>query len=72
MDGREALIRDDPEDFAEACASLLVASERRNSLVDAAHERFLERYESTAVERVIGEVASAAASSVRSRGRSGA
>jgi hypothetical protein len=43
-DGRELLLADTPEAFAEACARLLTDQECRARLADAAHTLFAERY----------------------------
>jgi glycosyltransferase involved in cell wall biosynthesis len=59
--GRHALIVDDMEGFAMACVALLTQPDLRGKLVDAAHERFLERHQwssaQAAVESLAGETA---------------
>jgi glycosyltransferase involved in cell wall biosynthesis len=46
-DGVHLLLADDPETFAAACERLLTEPDLRKRLVDAAEERYLERYESS-------------------------
>lgn len=43
-DGREILIRESPESFADACVRLLTDERLRQSIVDAAHAVFVEKY----------------------------
>jgi glycosyltransferase involved in cell wall biosynthesis len=43
-DGREILIRESPESFADACVRLLTDERLRRSIADAAHALFVEKY----------------------------
>jgi glycosyltransferase involved in cell wall biosynthesis len=43
--GQHLLVADDPSAFADACHAVLTDDARRARLVDAAHARFLERYQ---------------------------
>ena len=52
-DGVHLLLADDPDTFAAACERLLTDPDLRKRLVDAAEERYLERYEcSVARDRI--------------------
>ena len=43
--GRELLVADDPQGFAEACVRLLQDTELRASLAESAHQVFLDRHQ---------------------------
>ncbi len=47
--GRQLLLADDPEAFAEACSTVLAGGEAIAGVVDRAHETFASRYEEVAV-----------------------
>ena len=47
-EGVHLLLADDPDTFARACERLLTEPDLRKRLVDAAQERYLERYECSA------------------------
>jgi glycosyltransferase involved in cell wall biosynthesis len=55
------LLADDPDAFAAACVRLLTEPDLRKRLVDAAEERYLERYTSNAardcIQSLVGKVA---------------
>jgi glycosyltransferase involved in cell wall biosynthesis len=53
VDGRHILIADEPERFAEKCVSLLTDQPLRQSIVNAAHDLFLEKYEAERVRELI-------------------
>jgi glycosyltransferase involved in cell wall biosynthesis len=48
-DGKELLMRDDPESFAEACVELLKNSELCERIGTAAHRKALQRYDRRAI-----------------------
>jgi glycosyltransferase involved in cell wall biosynthesis len=53
LDGVHLLLADDPDAMATACERLLTDLDLRQRIVDAAEQRYLERYESSvARERV--------------------
>ena len=51
------LVADDPSAFAEACYAVLTDDALRARLVDAAHARFLERYQWSTVRRSVTALA---------------
>jgi glycosyltransferase involved in cell wall biosynthesis len=52
-DGVHLLLADQPDEFAAACKRLLTDHELRKKMVDAAEQRYLERYEwSSARDRI--------------------
>ncbi len=55
-DGVHLLLADDPASFARACQRVLVERDLRARLVDAAEERFLERYEWRVADEAIRSV----------------
>ncbi len=55
--GTHLLVADDPDGVAHACARLLADGALRQAIVDHAHALFLERYESSVVQRQIGALA---------------
>jgi glycosyltransferase involved in cell wall biosynthesis len=56
-DGVHLLLADEPDDFALACERLLTDAALRSRVVDAAHERYLQRYESSVARQRIRRVA---------------
>ena len=69
--GRELLVADDPESFAEACCRLLADSGLRESVVTAAYDLVAKQYDWTVIERriadLVGETIAAQAPSARER-----
>lgn len=59
--GRHLLVADDAEGFAVACQRLLTDDDLRAEVTAAAHELFVDRYEWTAIHRVVQGVAQTAA-----------
>jgi len=55
--GTHLLVADDPDGVARACARLLADGALRRSIVDQAHALFVERYESSVVQREISALA---------------
>ena len=51
------LVADDPSAFADACHAVLTDDGLRARLVDAAHARFLERYQWSTVRRSVTALA---------------
>ena len=58
-DGRHLLLADSAQDVAAACARLLTQTDLRRRLVEAAHELYLDVFESEVVERRIAAIARA-------------
>jgi polysaccharide biosynthesis protein PslH len=56
-DGRHLLLADGAEDFAAACARLLVEPQLRRRLVDEAEREFRARYQWSSVRRQIRDLA---------------
>lgn len=52
-DGRDILLRDDPGDFAAACAQLLRDRDMRARLGEAGRRLYLAKYSPTAVEKML-------------------
>jgi glycosyltransferase involved in cell wall biosynthesis len=68
INGRHALLADDPRSFAENCARVLGDESLRRSLVDEAHRLFLQRFESKQVQELVAQLGSAVANGgVRAR-----
>ena len=55
--GQHLLVADDPDAFADACHAVLTDDALRARLVDAAHARFLERYQWSTVRRSVTALA---------------
>ncbi len=60
-EGTHYLRADDPDSFADACQRLLTDTNLRSRLVDAAEERYLQRYEWELVKERIKDIAQAVA-----------
>ena len=58
-DGRHLLLADSAQGLAAACARLLTQTDLRRRLVEAAHELYLDAFESEVVERRIAAIARA-------------
>ncbi|MGD0312705.1 MAG: glycosyltransferase [Acidimicrobiales bacterium] len=61
LDGVHLLLADDPDAFAAACEHLLLDLDLRQRIVDAAEQRYLERYESSVARDRIRQLATAVA-----------
>ena len=55
-DGTHVLLADDAASLARACARLVTDQAARAALVDKAHTRYLERYESAIVDAQVGRI----------------
>lgn len=68
-DGRDVLLADTPQDFADACTALLQDGELRRRLTEAGHQVFLAKYRADRVRESIAALALQAADAAAARRR---